>query len=193
MKILSRYFVFQFILVLTVLSCNSQTINQKVLDKNGREKLLGKVTIEAFTEPSFESWFNPNYENYIVDQKTLKSLKKKLATYEIKAFMGTWCGDSKREIPKFYKILEEVDYPKDKLTMVAVDYIKPNYKKSPGGEEKGLNIIKVPTFIFFKDGKEVNRIVESPIETLEKDMDAIVQGKKYVPNYNDLPVLLPQD
>jgi len=98
--------------------------------------------------------------------------------------MGTWCGDSKREIPRFYKILETANYPIEQLTMVAVDHIEPNYKKSPGGEEKGLSIIKVPTFIFYKDGKEVNRIVESPIESLEKDIAAIISGKNYVPNYS---------
>ncbi len=43
-------------------------------------------------------------------------------------------------------------------------------KTTPQKAEQGLNITNVPTFIFYKDGKEINRIVEYPIETLEKDM-----------------------
>jgi len=39
-----------------------------------------------------------------------------------------------------------------------------------------------------KDGKEVNRIVESPKITLEKDLKAIVMNSSYVPNYKIVPV-----
>lgn len=40
------------------------------------------------------------------------------------------------------------------------------YKESLQHEKKGLNIVRVPTFVIFKDGKEVNRIIERPIKTL---------------------------
>lgn len=173
-------------------SCNAQETKKAIVDKNGREKLLGVVTKEDFEVHPFARWFNANHDTYTVDKENINSFKGKLGSYEIKVFMGTWCGDSKREVPKFYKILEALDFPMDQLTMVAVDYMSPNYKKSPGGEEKGLNVVKVPTFIFFKEGKEVNRIVESPIESLEKDMAAIIDGKHYVPNYKNL-LKLPQD
>ena len=69
------------------------------------------------------------------------------------------------------------------LEIVALDYRKEKYKQSPTGEEQGLNIKRVPTIIFLKDGKEVNRIVESPLETLEKDMAQIILKKDYTPNY----------
>ena len=45
--------------------------------------------------------------------------------------------------------------------------------------EKGLNITNVPTFIFYKNGKEVNRIVESPRVSLEQDMIDIINGNNY--------------
>ena len=123
-----------------------------------------------------------------MDIETLGTIQKRLKEYKILAFMGTWCGDSKREVPHFYKILDAIDYPMDNLTMIAVDNTRDNYKKSPTGEEKGHDIIKVPTFILLKDGKEVNRIVESPKVTLEKDLKAIVMNSSYVPNYKIVPV-----
>jgi len=76
--------------------------------------------------------------------------------------MGTWCGDSKREVPRFIKVLEAANFPVDNLKIVAVDRRKEQYKKSPTGEEWGLSIKRVPTFIFYKNGKESNRIIESP-------------------------------
>jgi hypothetical protein len=52
-------------------------------------------------------------------------------------------------------------------------------KNTPQNYEEGLGITNVPTFIFYKDGKELNRIVEFPIEDLESDMLKILQGEPY--------------
>jgi hypothetical protein len=70
------------------------------------------------------------------------------------------------------------------LKIVAVDKRKDFYKKSPQGEEWGLNIRRVPTFIFYKNGREINRIIESPLATLEEDIISIVLQQEYVPNYS---------
>ena len=116
----------------------------------------------------------------------VKMFNKKLKKHQIKLFLGTWCGDSKREVPRMLKILQEAKFPMGQLEVVALDYRKGQYKKSPTGEEKGLNIIKVPTMIFFKKEKEVNRIVESPLESLEEDMAQIISNNPYTPNYATL-------
>jgi len=167
----------------------SQEINQTKIDARGNEMLLGKINKKGLISPNYEVWFNQQHKAYEVNSKIIKSIKSELTKYKITLFMATWCGDSRREVPRFYKILEKADYPMDQLTVVALDHEKEQYKKSPGGEEKGLNILKVPTFIFYKEGKAVNRIVESPILSLEEDMHAIITGKDYVPNYNDIPAL----
>ena len=97
--------------------------------------------------------------------------------------MGTWCGDSKREVPKIYKILETLKFPKEQLTTVAVGRNGDMYKKSPEHEEAGLNIHRVPTLIFYKNGKEVNRIVEHPVESFEADILNITTKNNYTSNY----------
>ncbi|QLG45329.1 TlpA family protein disulfide reductase [Costertonia aggregata] len=194
MKTCSIFFVCSLLLlsIPNVCSPQSEDLNLVTVDKNGREKLLGQVNKDAFMANSFKTWFSTGFDQYQVDSTTLEPIKKKFFEHHIKVFMGTWCGDSKREIPRFYKILEAIDFPKEQLQMIAVDNSKANYKKSPGGEEKGRNITKVPTFIFYNNGKEVNRIVESPIKSLEKDIVAIISGKKYIPNYSTA-LVLPQD
>lgn len=117
------------------------------------------------------------------------NLKSDLSEYTITAFFGTWCGDSKKELPRFYKILDTVNFPLERLTVVGVARNRDNYKQSPGGEEEGLNIHRVPTFIFYKDGKEVNRIVEHPVKTLEDDMAKILRLENYVPLYNAVTIV----
>ncbi len=97
--------------------------------------------------------------------------------------MGTWCGDSKQEIPKFYKVLDACNFPKKQLRVITVNRDHSMYKKSPNHEESGLNIHRVPTIIFYKNKLEVNRIVEHPIESFEKDMLNIATKNTYKSNY----------
>lgn len=182
MIVVGRFLLLQVVFFSIMISCKSQEINKLTVEENGKEILLGKMDKKGLQTNSFADWFSPRYDSYEPDLKALSKLKTQLKDYKIKIFLGTWCGDSKREVPRFYKILENIDFKKKNIETVALNHTREQYKKSPTGEEKGLNIIKVPTFIFYKNGKEVNRIVESPIESLEKDILSIINGG-YIPNY----------
>lgn len=148
-----------------------------------KEKLLGVITKGDLAQGTYGKWFTPNYNSYETDDAKLKAHKSDLEKFTIHIFMGTWCGDSKKEVPRFYKVLENIQFPSEKIKLVAVDNSSENYKKSPTGEEKGLNIVRVPTFIFYKDGTEVNRIIEHPITDFETDIVNIITTNTYIPNY----------
>ena len=79
--------------------------------------------------------------------------------------------------------METANFNLDNLEVIALDNKKTHYKQGPNGEEKGHNIHRVPTFIFYKDNKEVSRIVEHPVETLERDIEKIVTNQRYTFNY----------
>lgn len=137
--------------------------------------LLGKANREGLQMEAFKNWFNPGYTDYKVDSETLEQLKPLLKDVTVTIFMGTWCEDSQRETPHFYKILDEAGFDESKLTMITVS----EEKTTPQGFENGKNITNVPTIILYKNEKELGRIVEYPIESLEKDMLAILSGKEY--------------
>ncbi len=143
--------------------------------------LVGKQERNALEQEPFGSWFNSNYENYTVDKETLNKISPYLKDVKIKVFMGTWCGDSKRETPTFYKILDKAEFDYQNLELITVT----RAKDTPEGYEKDLNILRVPTFIFYKEGKEIGRYVEYARESLEKDMLAIVTGQAYKHSYED--------
>lgn len=173
------------ITVLLILISNivvGQHINKTTKDSKGKLMLLGKTDKNAFKKRDF-SWFQNNYEAYITNDKIINKLKDSLKNYSIKAFYGTWCGDSKREVPKFYKVIDEIGFDKNRLEMIGVDRKAEAYKASPNGEEIGLNIHRVPTFIFYKNNIEVARIVEYPKQDFERDILTITSGKKYTPQY----------
>ncbi|WP_281541078.1 thioredoxin family protein [Maribacter aestuarii] len=157
----------------------SQEFNREV-SVNGTQFLVGRVSTKAISKKPYGTWFTPNFENYSADVTTILKFQKELKNYQILIFLGTWCGDSKREVPRFLKILDIANFPNKNLKIVALDRRKEHYKKSPTGEEWGLNIQRVPTFIFYKNGKEVNRIIETPNTKLEEDILAILTTDSYV-------------
>lgn len=161
----------------------AQKINQEITTENNQTFLVGHIDVAGLNSNSYQNWYSTNHKSYQVNSEIISSTKDELASHKILVFMGTWCGDSKREVPRFIKTLEAADFPMENLKIVAVDRRKGYYKKSPAGEEWGLSIKRVPTFIFYKDGKETNRIIESPITTLEADIKAIVTNTEYIPNY----------
>ncbi|MEM6515905.1 MAG: thioredoxin family protein [Bacteroidota bacterium] len=179
-------------LIVISLACTltmAQSLNNEAVNSRGQNLLLGKIDKSGLNLDNYKAWFTENYGNYQPDETTIKSLKGKLDDYSITIFMGTWCGDSKREVPRFYKIIEAIEFPQTNLNMIAVSNDYSMYKQSPQHEEKGLNIHRVPTFIFYKDGQEVNRIVEHPVQSLEKDIQKIVSNNDYEPNFEIVKVV----
>ena len=57
-------------------------------------------------------------------------------------------------------------------------------KTTPQDYEAGLDITNIPTFIFFKDGVELGRIVEFAVEDLESDMIKVLSGQPYKHAYD---------
>lgn len=149
---------------------------------NQKDMLLGEFHKEDLMQEPYASWFKPSYEEYTPDAKALKTIKKNIDDYHITLFMGTWCHDSKRETPKLIKLLDQAGFDYDNITMYAVNY----RKETPSKAEADLNIHRVPTIIFYKDGKEVNRFVEfAQGNSLEDDIAKIVSGQVYKNSYAD--------
>ncbi|MGB6269740.1 MAG: tetratricopeptide repeat protein [Olleya sp.] len=162
---------------------NAQTLNQEVVDNKGNAKLLGPIDKDGLQKEAYKEWFNKNHDDYIVNEKLVETFKDSLKGYKIKVFLGTWCGDSKKEVPRLYKVLETANFNMDNLEVFALDNGKEHYKQGPNGEEKGYNIHRVPTIIFYSEDKEVSRIVEHPVETIERDIEKIVTNQRYTFNY----------
>ena len=193
LSIMKTYFIIIIISVVTISSCsvsrNSSSpvlLNQISKDSHGNDMLLGKCTRAALLQSPFTDWFKPNYDSYVVDSFTCNFIKPLLADKTMTIFMGTWCPDSRREVPRVLKMLDCCGFPMNDLTLVMVGNSDSLYKKSPQHEEAGKNIVRVPTIIVEQKGTEFGRIIESPITSLEKDLLAILRKEKYQPNYYQL-------
>lgn len=146
--------------------------------------LYGQCTKDSLYSEPFGEWFKPGYDNYKPDITTLTALKaQKLNDITIEIFFGSWCGDSKRELPGFLQILNTISFPEKKLAVIGVGDSDSLTKQSPQQQEAGKGIFRVPTFIVYRDGVEINRINEYPVLSLEKDLLQILTNQPYTPNY----------
>jgi thiol-disulfide isomerase/thioredoxin len=152
-----------------------EVASEAIIEEVEAPILLGiqqRATLE--TSP-YDTWFRDNYKQHTLDTVTIQTIKSDLASSDITVFMGTWCEDSQREAPAFYKILDLAGIDSNTIKLITVS----EDKDTPEGLEDGLDITNVPTIIFSKDGKELGRIVEYPLESLEKDMAKILSGQEY--------------
>ncbi len=161
-------------------------------DVNGQPMLLGKHPKEDLMQMPYREWFEKNYNDYITDTVTAHQIAPLLKNKKFELFMGTWCGDSRREIPRMIKLLENCGVPPANIVIIMVDDHDSTYKQSPGHEEKGKNIFRVPDLIVYEDRVEINRIVEYPVMSLEKDLLAILTKQSYLPSYKAAALLIQQ-
>lgn len=167
----SRYL---FILLTALLAMNCAHTNWNIDEHTGRPMLSGKQNRAAFKDSSYSWWWNSEYDMYKVDTAALQHSLPELAKAKVKIVMGSWCSDSKREVPRFFKIADAAQLDTSHVEIICVN----RKKQSPVKEDiAGLEIEKVPTFIFYRDGKELGRIIESPKESLEKDIAKIIAAK----------------
>jgi thiol-disulfide isomerase/thioredoxin len=110
--------------------------------------------------------FSAVYDTFRVAPEFIELLRSSHEGVEVLVILGTWCGDSKRQVPVFLKVADEAGITADRIRLYGVD----RSKKSPEGLEAPYVIERVPTFIFLKGGKEVGRITEKPVTTMEADM-----------------------
>lgn len=95
------------------------------------------------------------------------------AGYKVEVLLGSWCADSRRQVPKFLKIQDLLGDHAFPATYVGVH----KRRELRGDAVKGKNIQGIPTFIVDRDGKEIGRITETPKGSLEGDLAAILLGE----------------
>ncbi len=157
--------------VLLITSC----MTHKKLPKVQEEFMLnGKITSNDLIKDIRFPWFQDNYKRYHPNDTAINLIKEFSIDLKVLIFMGTWCEDSKNEVPKFFKIAHALQFYDAQIEMIAVDRNKHCDSMDMSSYKIGL----VPTFIFYKEGKEIGRIIETPHETLEKDLLKILNDAK---------------
>lgn len=160
------------------------TLTATAQNKPADRILYGSITTDSLQQAPYDTWYKKNYAAYTTNPAVKETLKAMLQKgIKVEAYFGSWCGDSKRELPRFIKVLDETGFDKNNLRIIATGGSDSLYKQSPKGEEKGKGIFRVPVFIVYRNGAEIGRINEFPAETMERDLLTILKNEPYTPNY----------
>lgn len=135
--------------------------------------LVGPATREQI-EGAVPEWVQAEVESH-PDAKAVEVLAAVEPGAEVTIFLGTWCGDSRREVSRFWRSVDDAGgAARFKVTYVAVD----RQKKEPAGSVTENGIRFLPTFIVRREGREVGRIVETAPHGIEGDLAALLVGWK---------------
>jgi len=141
-----------FLLVLTMITLSASVWGQKAVDK-----------ADILLVPEWKQI----YDAYIPDDASIVSLRNKVPGLRADVYFGTWCDDSKNNVPLFLKIIDTLHVPEFKVNFYTVE------KKSTTGQKyfvADMLVEKVPTFIFFIGDIEIGRIIENPKDSILQDM-----------------------
>ncbi len=163
---------FSYLFVFILLSgCFTQK-TYKEINFNKETILIGRISETILIEHKKTNWFNENFRKYKPDSNIMVKLRQNLTGINFIIFGGTWCSDTKRELPAFLSILHQLNVGSNQYDIWMLDLKKESTYINP----KLYDIQYVPTILIYKDGKEIGRIIEKPKETLEMDLLKIISN-----------------
>jgi len=152
-----------------------------VARKDGSRVLVGKVTREDIVG-NIAGW-DEEYFTYQPNDTIIGELSGRLDGVKILVVLGTWCSDSHREVPRLWKVLETIGFPRENLTMLAVLSARAAADSTLSLElvdwsrnaRDYYGIKAVESVIVYRGGVEIGRFVEAPAKSIEADLLEILK------------------
>ena len=141
---------------------------------------FGEFSRDQLENSTHNNWFLENYNAHHLNKALVSQIHSLFDDIEVTIYMGTWCEDSQREVPGFFKIIDALEANDQVQPIIGLN----EDKVSHDGSAEQAGVTNVPTFVLSKDGQEINRIVEFPIISLEQDILDILQNKGYKHAYD---------
>lgn len=133
--------------------------------------LLGPVA-RSELEAAVPSWVAATVDAPI-DEEAATALAAVEPGARVTVLLGTWCSDSRREVPRLWRALDQVGG----LVPFEIDYLAVDEdKEEPAALVAGRDLRYVPTFIVSRDGEEVGRVVEVSPNGIEHELLALLTG-----------------
>jgi cyclophilin family peptidyl-prolyl cis-trans isomerase len=112
-------------------------------------------------------------EKYVPEEAWLERLRSAVLRYDLTVAMGTWCGDSREQVPRLQKVLAALGEasPFAAPRLIAVDR-----SKTIDAADWPYGVVElVPTIVVSTGGAEIGRITETPASgRIEEDLARIL-------------------
>ena len=170
MKNIHFLFMVSAVISLILFSCAPQSVSKShMVTIDGKEMLVGLIEQHEL----FSSFpvFRENYDLFTPNDSTIKFIKSFQKDISVQIYLGTWCGDTREQLPLFLKIFDKSENRKINIFLRAVDRTKIDPEKTA----LQFAIKRVPTLVFLHNGVEFGRFVETPELTVEDDLIKILK------------------
>ncbi len=107
------------------------------------------------------------------DDAVLAKLAAVTPGAQVDIYLGSWCGDSRREVARFFNVL---DHP----SMANPPFTVHLYDLDRGFQERNdfdQGLIAVPTFVVTRNGQELGRVVETSPTNIETELLRLLSGE----------------
>ena len=118
----------KIILIILIFFTSCKNPNTKNKDHSESDKdieyvdLIGDFKRKDLTKSPYDSWYIENYDNYELDVETAKKIKKLInRKISIKVIMGTWCSDSRDNVPGFFKLMDYLKFSDRRIELIGLD------------------------------------------------------------------------
>ena len=147
---------------------------QAVVDTDTAEpELVGPLT-RAEIEAAVPDWVGAQIEAAPDPDQAAAMASAGSPRSRVTVYLGTWCSDSRRELARFWRALDEAGGE----AVFELDYVgvrRDKERRDPSLESVGL--LYVPTFVVEEAGAETGRIVETSPNGIEFDLAALLDGE----------------
>jgi thiol-disulfide isomerase/thioredoxin len=169
-----KQILFLFIAVIVTATSFAQQA-EVTKDASGTKVIKGFMTQKDLsTDPDF-AWYAENQKGFTPDANAVSAFTAAKDSVHFLVFGGTWCGDTKNLLPKFFALTDAAKTPQQNITMIGVD----RSKKTLHNLTEAFQVTRVPTIIVLKNGKEIGRVVEyGRMGMIDRELGEIVSGKK---------------
>jgi len=131
--------------------------------------LLGELTWEELAAiPGWEG----ERAAYEPDEEAIRRLRTASEDYTVLAVLGSWCSDSRREVSRLEKVLEDVGGEHFRLRLVGVDRTRRVSDPEDAALLDARAAERVPTIVVTDaDGRELGRVV---VETAGQPLEQLL-------------------
>jgi thiol-disulfide isomerase/thioredoxin len=112
-------------------------------------------------------------KSYTPDAKAMAALSKVGADTQIELFFGSWCSHCQHWVPRLMRVIDDA---KNSHIQVNVHAMSED-QSQPEDSIRQYDVSKTPTFVIVQNGKELGRIEEEPLISVEADLVRILNAK----------------
>ena len=109
---------------------------ETLIGEEGETVVLGYMNRANLNTEEFMAWFKPEYDLLKIPEGWIEKHAHLAENLRFKLFLGTWCGDTQRELGGMFKLLDALGVNENQIEMYAIS----ESKESPLGYEKDYDI-----------------------------------------------------